>query len=57
MIGVLSFWIMLHVWLPMKHAYGQGFFRTTFKYWRLGLAYFTLLNLGMAATVVVVLLV
>lgn len=42
--GVIFLWMTLYVWLAMKRVYGQGFFRTTFKYWVLGFCYFVLLS-------------
>ena len=45
-------WIMLYVWLALRHVYGQGWVRTTFKWLVLGGAYsfFFLLGLvGLAA--------
>lgn len=52
-----SLWIFAYIWLAMKRVYRQGWFRTTVKWWILGWTYFTVLNLGLVATIFVTLLV
>ena len=46
--GVLFFWMMVYVWLAMKHVYRQGWFRTTVKWWVLGWTYFFAFTFGIA---------
>ncbi len=48
--------LMLYYWLAMKRVYGQGWLRTTLKYWILNNAYLVLFCFGVMGTVVVTLL-
>jgi hypothetical protein len=47
--NVLILWSMIYIWLAMKRVYGQGWFRTSVKYWVLGFTYFILLTFSLAA--------
>lgn len=46
--GLLFVWMMIYVWLAMKHVYRQGWFRTTVKWWALGWTYFLAFTFGIA---------
>lgn len=48
--------IMIYVWLAMKRVYGQGWFRTSAKYFTLGFAYMMLLSFATLAPAVVAVL-
>lgn len=52
----LFFGIMLYAWLAMKRVYGQGWFRTTTKYFMLGFIYVTLLSFAILVPAAVALL-
>jgi hypothetical protein len=49
-------WIVVYVWLAMKRVYGQGWLRTTAKWWTLGWLYFFALLFGLAGLAVATLL-
>jgi hypothetical protein len=50
-IGPLfSLWTMVYLYVAMKKVYGEGWFRTGFKYWTLFWSYFFTLTLGFIAT-------
>lgn len=49
--AVLIIWFLAYLFLALKHVYGQGIFRTAFKYVALGVAYSFLLIFGVTATV------
>jgi hypothetical protein len=40
-------WLVGYTWLAMKRVYGQGWIRTTLKWWLLGTSYALLLALGL----------
>ncbi|HSJ06342.1 MAG TPA: DUF3667 domain-containing protein [Longimicrobiales bacterium] len=54
--GPLILWMAAYVWLAMKRVYGQGWFRTTAKWWVLGWSYVIVLVLGLAGLTVTALL-
>lgn len=54
--GPLVLWMAAYVWLAMKRVYGQGWFRTTAKWWVLGWSYVIVLVLGLAGLTVTALL-
>lgn len=45
--GIIVLWMMLYVWLAMKRVYGQGWFRTTVKWWVLGWSYMFVFTFGL----------
>ena len=47
---VLSLWLMIYLFIALKRVYGQGYFRTFFKYVALGVCYSFLLIFGVTAT-------
>jgi hypothetical protein len=49
--GLLFAWMPLYLLLMQKRIYGQGWIMTTLKYFALGMCYFILLSLGVAATI------
>jgi hypothetical protein len=53
---LLIFWMVAYVWLAMKRVYGQGWFRTSVKWWVLGVSYSIALALGLAGLTVATLL-
>jgi len=52
---MLTGWIAIYLWFAMKRVYGQGFLRTTLKYWALCAAYGLALVIGLTGTFVVTL--
>lgn len=54
--GWLFLAIMIYVWFAMKRVYGQGWFRTTAKYFTLGFVYTLLLTVASIAPAVIAVL-
>ncbi|HEU4454318.1 MAG TPA: hypothetical protein VFR81_14720, partial [Longimicrobium sp.] len=54
--ALLSVWVMIYIFLALKHFYGQGWFRTASKYVLLGLVYNLILGVGFAITLLLSLL-
>lgn len=54
---VTGWWIyfVLYPWLAMKRVYGQGWFKTSFKYFTLGITYIVLLAFGVVFAVILTL--
>jgi hypothetical protein len=50
--GLLFLWMCIYSWIAMKRVYGQGWLKTTFKWFTIGWAYLVILSLG-AVTVFV----
>jgi hypothetical protein len=44
-------WMLAYVWVALKRVYGQGWFRTTVKWWVLGWTYFILITFGLLGLV------
>ncbi|MBR9988108.1 MAG: DUF3667 domain-containing protein [Gemmatimonadetes bacterium] len=44
--GFFVLWIAVYVWLALRRVYGQGWVRTTLKWWTLGWMYFWFLLFG-----------
>jgi hypothetical protein len=51
-----AIWIFLYTWLAMKRVYRQGWFRTTVKWWTLGVSYAFVLGIGLMALAVATLI-
>jgi hypothetical protein len=49
--AALIVWFMIYLFIALKRVYGQGIFRTFFKYVLLGISYSFLLIFGVTATV------
>ncbi|HEX6308500.1 MAG TPA: DUF3667 domain-containing protein [Longimicrobiales bacterium] len=45
--AALVLWMIVYAWLAMKRVYRQGWFRTTLKWWTLGVLYSFALVLGL----------
>jgi hypothetical protein len=45
--GTLVLWMAVYVWLAMKRVYGEGWIRTTLKWWLLGWSYTFLFSFGL----------
>jgi hypothetical protein len=56
MNGLLLLWIVVYVWLALRHVYRQGWVRTTLKWWTLGGTYFFFLLFGLIGLAIVTLL-
>ena len=54
--AILLLWMMLYVWLAMRHVYQQGWFRTTAKWWVLGWSYMFVFSVGIAGLSIATLL-
>lgn len=54
--GLSMLWIMIYVWLALRRVYRQGWFRTTVKWWTLGVVYSLFLALGVVGLGVATLL-
>jgi hypothetical protein len=54
--GILVLWIVAYVWLALRRVYGQGWFRTTLKWWTLGWMYAWVFLFGVMALALVTLL-
>lgn len=54
--GIFLLWILVYVWLALRHVYRQGWARTTLKWWALGGTYFCFLLFGLIGLAVVTLL-
>lgn len=54
--GIIVLWMMIYVWLAMKRVYGQGWFRTTVKWWVLGWSYMFVFTFGLIGLTVAALL-
>ena len=50
--AALFIWMPVYLLLMQKRIYGQGWIMTLLKYFMLGMCYFVLLSLGVAATIV-----
>src|SRR5688572_22731318 len=50
--GLLFLWLMVYYWLALKRVYGQGWFRTTVKWFVLGQTYAIAVALGLFAALV-----
>jgi hypothetical protein len=53
---LLLLWIVLYLWLALKRVYGQGWVRTTLKWWTLGWMYAWALLFGLIGLAIVTLL-
>jgi hypothetical protein len=54
--GLFLLWIVLYVWLALRHVYRQGWVRTTAKWWTLGATYLFFFLFGLVGLAVVTLL-
>ena len=45
--GLFLLWIVVYVWLALRHVYRQGWVRTTLKWWTLGVTYFLFFLVGL----------
>jgi hypothetical protein len=48
---LMVLWMLAYVWVALKRVYGQGWFRTTVKWWVLGWTYFILITFGLLGLV------
>jgi hypothetical protein len=53
---LLLLWIIAYLWLALKRVYGQGWIRTTLKWWTLGWMYAWALLFGLIGLAIVTLL-
>ncbi|MGH7444205.1 MAG: DUF3667 domain-containing protein [Longimicrobiales bacterium] len=53
---ILFLWMVVYLWLAMRKVYGQGYIRTTVKWWVLGWSYMWVFTLGMVGLAFVTLL-